>query len=223
MTNARIALAEFGGTYLLVLVGTGAILLDADQDGVLGSLGVSVSFGAAVFLAILCFGRLSGAHINPAVSFGLALRDRGLRRSLPLYLGAQLAGAAAASLSLRVMAGETAAMGATLPSGSNAESLAVEIFISFLLMLTIFVLSREFATLLPIAIGIGAFVAFAAYIAGPVSGASMNPARSFGPALVSDEWQAHWLYWLGPLTGAALASLLYQALQSPATAQESQA
>ena len=180
---ARLA-AEAAGTFALVLVGTGAICW-ADPHGPLGHLGVSLAFGAVVTAMVLLFGSLSGAHINPAVTLGFAAARRfGWRQVLP-YTLAQLAGALGASLAVARLFPTHASLGATLPRLPWAGAFAVELALTGALMLVILVASAHPRLRLPhLALAVGATVALGAYLGGPWTGASMNPARSFGPAVV---------------------------------------
>ena len=212
--TARKLSAEAAGTFILVMVGTGAIVLDANMGGTLGDAGIGAAFGLAVFSAIYLLGRISGAHVNPAVTLGLAVTGHFPLSLVPWYWGAQLAGAAAASAVVAALSGGAATLGGTLPSGAPLESLLVEMGISFVLMLVIATVAVGFRTPhLAVAFSVGATVGLFATLAGPISGASMNPARSFGPALVGGGFEHHWLYWAGPLTGCVLAALLFLVLK----------
>lgn len=200
--------AELLGTYGMVFAGTGAIMIDALSGGKVTHLGIGITFGLIVAAMIFTFGSISGAHINPAVTLAFALTRR-LRWSVALcYIPAQLAGAVLASLTLYYLLGPTANMGATLPAGSVQQSLVLEIILTFILMTIIMSLSLEPRVAGPVAaLAIGGTVGLEAIFAGPISGASMNPARSLAPALVGWEWHGHWAYWVGPIVGAALGAL----------------
>ena len=192
----------------MVFAGTGAIMIDALSGGKVTHLGIGITFGLIVAAMIFTFGSISGAHINPAVTLAFALTRR-LRWSVALcYIPAQLAGAVLASLTLYYLLGPTANMGATLPAGSVQQSLVLEIILTFILMAIIMSLSLEPRVAGPVAaLAIGGTVGLEAIFAGPISGASMNPARSFAPALVGWEWHGHWAYWVGPIAGAALGAV----------------
>ena len=210
--------AEFTGTFGLVFAGTGAIMVDQLSGGVVTNLGIGLTFGLVVAAMIYSLGHVSGAHINPAVTLGFAIARRFPWREVPFYGIAQLGGAAAASLVLWGLLGNTADMGATTPSGSVWQSFGAEILLTFFLMLVIIAIAtdpRARTQAAPIAIG--ATVALEATFAGPISGASMNPARSFGPALVGWVWDHHWIYWVATVVGAALAVLLYRFLRNTDT------
>jgi aquaporin Z len=198
-------LAEFLGTFGLVFAGTGAIVVN-DQTGALGHPGIAITFGLVVLAMIYCFGDVSGAHMNPAVTIGFAAAGRSQWREVPGYAGAQLLGALAASGLLRFLFPGNALLGATIPAGSAAQSFVLEIVLTFFLMLVVLSVStgaREKG--LTAGIAIGAVIALEAMFAGPVSGASMNPARSLAPAVVSGNVGSLWLYLTAPVLGALLA------------------
>ena len=203
----RIA-AELLGTYGMVFAGTGAIMIDSLSGGKVTHLGIGITFGLIVAVMIFTFGSISGAHINPAVTLAFTLTRR-LRWTVALcYIPAQLAGGILASLTLYYLLGPTASMGATLPAGSVEQSLFLEIILTFILMAIIMSLSVEPKVAGPVAaLAIGGTVGLEAIFAGPISGASMNPARSLAPALVGWEWHGHWAYWVGPIVGAALGAM----------------
>lgn len=206
--------AEFIGTYGLVFAGTGAIIIDELSDGQVTRLGIGVTFGLIVMVMVYATGHTSGAHINPVVTLGFALVRHFPWREVPLYWGAQLTGAVIASLALRALFGDIADMGATSPSGTALQSFGLEIVLTFFLMFVIMAVATDVRAVGPsAAIAIGAVVGLAAVFAGSVSGASLNPARSFGPALAGWVWDNHWVYWAAPAIGAVVASLLYAVLR----------
>jgi MIP family channel proteins len=202
--------AEALGTYLLVFAGPGAVVIDHVSHGGVGSLGIGLSFGLAVMAAIYTLGHISGAHINPAVTFAFWLTGEFPGARVPGYIAAQLAGAAAASATHRALFGNVAHLGATVPSGSTGQAVGLEFVITAFLMLVIAALATD-RRAVPgtAAIAIGGYVALAATFSGPIAGASMNPARSFGPALLSGTWTGHWIYWAGPIAGAVAGGLVY--------------
>lgn len=193
--------AEGVATFTLVLVGTGAVVLHAVTSGLVTHGGVSFAFGAVVFVMILSYGRISGAHMNPAVSLGLYAARLFRGGDLVGYIVAQLLGAVAASALLKAAFPHLpAALGATLPAGSVTQSFVWEFLLSAILMGIILWSGVRFPghRLLP-AFWIGGTVGIEAFIGGPVSGASMNPARSLGPALLTGNFHAHWIYWVAPI------------------------
>lgn len=203
--------AEFAGTFLLVFAGPGAVVINEVSGGGVGSLGIGLSFGLAVMVAIYAVGHISGAHINPAVTVAFALSRHFPWRLVPSYIAAQLLGACAASAAHLTLFGNVANLGATSPSGSPWQALGLEVILTFFLMFVIAAVATDVRAVgQAAAIAIGGYVALAATFAGPIAGASMNPARSFGPALLNGSWNGHWVYWVGPLLGAAFGALLYR-------------
>ena len=204
------AAAELLGTFLLVVVAAGIVIVDTLFDGAVTLVGIATATGIAVMLLVYVLGPVSGAHINPAVTLGMALSGRTGWRDVPVYWAAQLVGAAAAGGALRMMFGLVGNMGRNEPSGSDVQSLAAEVLVTFVLMLVIasVVSNPRLAPLSGVAIG--STITMAMLFLGPVSGASMNPARSFGPALASMSWASHWVYWVGPALGAAAAVMVHK-------------
>lgn len=213
-------LAEALATFCLVFTGTGAVVVDQVTGGKVGGLGISLVFGLVVLAMIYAVGHVSGAHMNPAVTVAFCSAGRHKLREVPPYVAAQLAGAVAASLALRLLfAGQATNLGATLPAGSTAQSFVLEVILTFMLMFTIMgVATDDRAEGAMAGIAIGGMVAVEAAFGGPISGASMNPARSFGPALVSGNFSHHWLYWVAPILGAALGARAYALVSGPASA-----
>lgn len=201
----RAASAEFVGTFLLVFAGPGAMAVDAASGGAVGGVGIGLAFGAAVAGAMAAFRAISGAHINPEVTVGFLLRGERSARETGAYLLAQLGGAVAAAAAVRGIVGPAGELGASAPRiGGTDAALLSEVLLTFFLVLLVFRVGNDHL-LGPLAVG--GYVALAATGWGPVANASMNPARSFGPALVASAWAAHWVYWAGPLAGAGLAAL----------------
>jgi MIP family channel proteins len=206
--------AEFIGTFALVFAGPGAAVIDAYTHGGVTSLGVGLSFGLIVGTMIYAIGHISGAHINPAVTLAFAVTRHFPRRDVGGYLLAQLAGAAAASQVTKALFGNTAHLGATLPSHGAGQALLLEALLTFFLMFVIMAVATDVRAVgEAAAIAIGGYVALAATFAGPIAGASMNPARSFGPALVSNTWMSWWVYLLGPIAGALGGAMCYQVIR----------
>ena len=199
-------LAEAIGTFMLVFFGTGAIIIDQQFDGIITHLGIAIAFGAAVTTIIYALGDVSGAHINPVVTIAFWMAGRMSFNKVPGYLLSQLIGAILASLLLRISFPENNTLGATLPSGNPMQSFLFEIIMTYFLMMVIIHVStgsKEKGIMAGLAVG--TTVMLEALFAGPISGASMNPARSLAPALVSGEMQHLWIYLVAPMLGAALS------------------
>jgi len=195
---------------MLVFAGAGAVMVDAKTHA-LGHVGVAISFGLVIMAGIYAVGHISGAHFNPAVTLGFVLtRHFPPARALG-YWCAQLVGAVAAAAILRGSLGDIAHVGATLPSGSQAQSFLWELVMTAFLMFVIMAVATDTRAVgEAAAIAIGGTIGLEAMFGGPVSGGSMNPARSIGPALVSGDLHALWLYIVAPLVGAAFGGLAYQ-------------
>lgn len=205
-------LAEAIGTFCLVFAGTGAVVVDQVTGGRVTGLGISLVFGLAVLAMIYAIGHISGAHMNPAVTVAFYSVGRHERSEVLPYVAAQLAGAAAASATLKlIFMGQSSNLGVTLPAAAAAQSFALETVLSFMLMFTIMgVATDDRAEGAMAGIAIGGMIALEAAFGGPISGASMNPARSFGPALLSGNFAHHWIYWLAPIAGTLLGAQAYR-------------
>jgi MIP family channel proteins len=207
--------AEFIGTFALVFAGPGAAVIDAYTHGGVTPVGIGFTFGLIVGAMIYAIGHISGAHINPAVTLAFTVTRHFPRRDVPGYLLAQLAGAAAASLVTKGLYGNVAHLGATLPTHGAGQACVLEGLLTFFLMFVIMSVATDVRAVgEAAAIAIGGYVALAATFAGPIAGASMNPARSFGPALVSNHWVSWWVYWVGPILGALAGALTYQLVRT---------
>jgi MIP family channel proteins len=207
---ARALVAESIGTFALVFAGAGAIMVDAKTHA-LGHVGVAIAFGLVIMAMIYAVGHVSGAHFNPAVSFAFALTRHFPWSRVGAYWLAQAVGAIVAAAVLRSSLGNIAHVGATLPAGSQAQSFLWELVLTFFLMFVILGVATDTRAVgEAAAIAVGGTVGLDAMFGGPVSGASMNPARSLGPALISGDLHALWLYVVAPIVGAALGALAYQ-------------
>jgi aquaporin NIP len=202
----RTLAAEFVGTFALVFAGTGAIVINDVSGGAITHVGVALTFGLIVSAMIYALGDVSGAHLNPAVTLAFTVAGRFKAARVLPYIGAQLAGAFAASLLLRALFESHSTLGATLPAGSAMQSAILEFVLTLLLMFTILGVSRGASEKgLFAGAAIGGVVALEALFAGPICGASMNPARSLAPALVSAQTQHLWIYIAAPVAGALAA------------------
>ncbi len=203
--------AEAIGTFGLVFAGCGAIIIDSVSHGQITHVGVGLVFGLIITVMIYALGHISGAHLNPAVTLAFVLvRHFPLRRLFGYWL-AQLVGATLAAGCLRLLFGDVAHLGTTLPAGNVWQSFGLEFLLTFFLMFVIMAMATDTRAVgQAAALAIGATVALEALFAGPISGASMNPARSLGPALVSWTWTAQWVYLFAPLLGAVVGALVYR-------------
>ncbi len=199
-------LSEFFGTFSLIFAGTGAIVINNASNGAITHAGIALTFGLIVLAMIYAFGDVSGAHMNPAVTTAFAFARRFPWSEVPGYVVAQLAGAFAASGLLRVLFPTDAKLGATLPAGTAMQSFILEVVLTFILMLVVLNVSTGAKEKgITAGIAIGAVIALEAMFAGPICGASMNPARSISPAVVSGHLEHLWVYLAGPVLGAWLA------------------
>ncbi len=200
------AAAEFIGTFCLVFAGTGAIIINSVAGGGVTHVGIAITFGLVVLAMIYTLGDVSGAHLNPAVTLGFAAARRLEFRKVAPYVLSQVLGALSASGLLRVLFPQHGTLGATLPAGSAVQSLILETVLAANLMLVILSVSTGVKEKgITAGIAIGAVIALEAMFAGPISGASMNPARSLAPALVSGHLEHLWIYMIGPILGALIA------------------
>lgn len=208
------ALAEGIGTFILVFAGTGSVIVNSISNGAVTHLGISFVFGAVVAALIYGMGHLSGAHFNPAVTLGFWASGFFPKRRVLPYIVAQALGAIAASALLLISLGSVANLGATLPLNGNwFQSLVLEIVLTFILMFVILGSGLDRRAHVGFAgLAIGLTVGLEAAFMGPITGASMNPARSLGPAVVAGIWQHHWVYWVAPILGAQLAVAVYRQL-----------
>lgn len=216
----RRATAEALGAFALVFAGCGAIITDTVHAGALGAIGVALVFGLVIMAMVYATGHLSGAHLNPAVTVAFVLTRHFPRREALAYVAAQVLGASAAALLLwAIWPSQPASLGTTLPSVGDGSALAYEAVLTALLMFTIMAVATDTRAVgAGAAIAIGGAVGLDALFGGPITGASMNPARSIGPALVSGELHDLWIYLVAPLAGAALGAFAYQTVRGEQTA-----
>jgi MIP family channel proteins len=208
----RRAAAEGIGVFALVFAGCGAIITEAEHPGTLGTVGIALVFGLIIMAMIYATGHLSGAHLNPAVTIAFVVTRHLPRADALAYLAAQLAGAlVAAGLLAAIWPSNPAALGTTLPTVDVGSALAYEAVLTAFLMFVIMAVATDTRAVgAGAAIAIGGTVGLDALFGGPITGASMNPARSIGPALVSGELHDLWVYIAAPLVGAIIGALAYQ-------------
>ena len=211
----RRLLAEALGTFCLVAAGTGAVLVNGLTGGSLGVGGIAAAFGLVVAIMVMALGHLSGAHLNPAVTLAFAGARHFPAAEVVPYIGAQVAGAIAASAALRGLFGPDASLGVTSPSFvGDPSALAIEAVLTAILMIVILAVATDTRAAGQLAaLAIGGTIAFEALVMGPITGASMNPARSLAPALVAGEGADLWIYLIGPILGAAVGAALYETLR----------
>ncbi|VXA92898.1 conserved membrane hypothetical protein [Flavobacterium sp. 9AF] len=206
-------IAEIIGTFAIVFCGTGAIIIDQETNGTISHSGIAITFGLIVMAMIYALGSISGAHFNPAVTIAFSIANKFKKREIFPYVVSQFLGAIAASGLLYLLFPSNVFLGATIPTGSNMQSFILEFILTFLLMLVILSVahgSKEQGMFAGIAIG--SVVGLEAMFAGPICGASMNPARSLGPAFVADQMSQLWIYLLAPTFGAAIAVFVWSYL-----------
>jgi MIP family channel proteins len=197
----------------MVTAAGGAIVVNS-LTGDLGHIGNALTAGLIILVMVAACGHISGAHFNPAVTIAFALTRHFPWAEVPIYAASQLLGGVLGAVTLRLLFGPAANIGVHLPRGDPFQALGLELFMSALLMFVITSVATDTRAAGGMAaIAIGATVALASLFGGPISGASMNPARSFGPALVAGQWLHHWVYWVGPIVGAGLGAFAYEWLR----------
>jgi len=208
-------IAEIFGTYFLIFAGCGAVTINASKNGAITFPGVAIVWGLAVMVMVYAVGHISGAHFNPAVTFAFATCGRFPWRQLPAYVLAQMLGSTLAAGTLRLMfGGRHEHFPGTLPTGSDVQSLVIEIITTFYLMFVISGVATDNRAIGELAgLAVGATILLNVLIAGPVSGASMNPARSVGPALVSGQYRSIWVYLVGPVAGSVAGAWAYNLIR----------
>jgi aquaporin Z len=216
MGTGRAYVAEFIGTFALIFMGAGAICMDAVTDGEVGLVGIALAHGLAIALSVSALGHISGGHFNPAVTIGLAVAGKHPGRQVVPYLVVQLAGAVLAALLLwAVVPGRAAAqvkLGTPLvnPELSVVHATLVELVLTFFLLVGVFGTAVDPRGPRLGGFGIGLVITMDILAGGPLTGAAMNPARTFGPALAYNVWSGHLVYWIGPILGAIGAALVYK-------------
>jgi len=211
----RKSLAEFLGTFAMVFAGTGAIVINTESGGAITHLGVALTFGLIVLAMIYTLGDVSGAHMNPAVTLAFAAAGLFPFASVLPYLAAQISGALLASLTLHFLFPQNATLGATLPAGLPMQSFVLEIILSAILMFVILNVSHGAKEKgITAGIVVGSVIALEALFAGPICGASMNPARSLAPAIVSGNLQHLWIYLVAPVIGMIVVIPLFRLLRA---------
>jgi len=226
LSLSRRAGAEALAAFALVFAGCGAIIANQRYHGALGSVGVSLVFGLIIMVMVYATGHLSGAHINPSVTIAFTLTRHFSPRDAIAYITAQLTGATLAALVLLgVWTDKPAHLGATVPTVAAGSAFLYEAVLTALLMFVIMAVATDTRAVgAGAAIAIGGVIGLDALFGGAVTGASMNPARSFGPALISGEWRDFWVYVAGPILGAGIGAFAYQLVRGehppPAVALE---
>jgi aquaporin NIP len=206
MNAKKKCFAEFLGTFALVFAGTGAIVINDVSGGSVTHVGIALTFGLVILAMIYAVGDISGAHFNPAVTAAFWLSGRFPGRSVLPYIASQCLGAVTASVLMRLLFSAHSTLGATLPAGSEMQSFILEFILTFLLMFVILNVSTGAKEKgITAGIAVGAVIALEALFAGKICGASMNPARSLAPALVSGHLEHLWIYLVAPALGSCLA------------------
>jgi aquaporin NIP len=208
----RRSLAEAFAAFALVFAGCGAVVANASYDGALGVVGIALVFGLVIMVMVYATGHLSGAHINPAVTLAFTLTRHFPPRDAAAYVAGQCVGAIAAALALlAIWPAQPAELGVTVPTIGVGSALVYETLLTAFLMFVIMAVATDTRAVgAAAAIAIGGTIGLDALFGGPVTGASMNPARSLGPALAAWDWRDLWLYVVGPIAGAALGGFAYQ-------------
>jgi len=208
-------ISEFIGTFALVFAGTGAVIVNSQTDGTISHLGIAATFGAIIMTMIYALGNISGAHFNPAVTIAFTVVKRFKLKEVLPYVISQVAGALLASTLLKVLFPDDDTLGTALPAGSEMQSFILELIITFFLMLVIISVahgSKEQGMFAGLAIG--STIMLNIIFAGPITGGSMNPARSLAPAILSGHFEHLWIYILAPILGACAAVLTWNYIRS---------
>ncbi|MDA0986003.1 MAG: MIP family channel protein [Bacteroidetes bacterium] len=208
-------LAELIGTFALVFCGTGAIIINEQTNGAIGNLGIALSFGLVILVMVFTFGNISGAHFNPAVTITLWLTKLLNFKEVIPYLTSQLLGAFMATFILKFLFPENINLGATLPTGSLLQSFIFEFILTFFLLTVILNVTQSSKEIsMFAAIAIGSTICLEAIFGGPISGASMNPARSISPAIFTGNTNQLWIYIFAPISGAIFAGYIWKSMKT---------
>lgn len=223
MDKLRLYLSELIGTFVLVLIGVGSISASTAHGSPASLLAIALGFGFAVAVMVAATGHISGAHINPAVTLGVLVAGKIKLPDAIAYVISQLIGATVAAMVLRSLLGPGAAAAGVTGIDSSLSVLqgfGIEVILTFILVFVVFGTAVDMRSQKLPALFIGLTVTIDILVGGPFTGASMNPARSFGPAVVSGTWVNHWIYWIGPLVGGALAGGMYSKIFLPRASAE---
>ena len=213
-------IAEAIGTFALVFCGTGAIVINQESNGAVTHVGIAITFGFIVMSMIYALGDISGAHLNPAVSIAFVIANRFPLKQLLPYISSQVIGALLASGVLKILFPKNEYLGTTIPAGSDMQSFVLELLLTFFLMLVIInVATGSKGQGMFAGLAIGSVILLEAMFAGPVCGASMNPARSLAPAIISSHMQDVWIYLTAPVAGAISAIPVWKYLTSNSKTQ----
>ncbi|MDF2436468.1 MAG: aquaporin [Bacteroidota bacterium] len=204
-------LGEFISTFFLVFIGTGSVILDHVTGGEVTLAGISIITGLVVSLMIITLGKWSGAHMNPAVTLSLAAGGKFFKKDILPYILAQAAGALSASYLLRMIFSQSPTLGETLPTIDGKWAFTMEFVLTFFLMVVILIGARYKLKYEPWLIG--AYVALGIFIGGPYCGGSMNPIRSFAPAVMNSNTSELWIYLTGPIAGAVAGVVMFNLLK----------
>ncbi|OAY60170.1 aquaporin NIP2-1 [Manihot esculenta] len=210
----RKVVAEVMATYLLVFVTCGAAAISASDEQRISKLGASIAGGLIVTVMIYAVGHVSGAHMNPAVTAAFAAVRHFPWKQVPFYVAAQLTGAISASFTLKVLLHPIKHVGTTSPAGSDLQALIMEIVVTFSMMFVTSAVATDTKAIGELAgIAVGSAVCITSILAGPVSGGSMNPARTLGPAIASAHYKGIWVYLIGPVVGTLLGAWSYNLIR----------
>jgi aquaporin NIP len=214
LTFARKVVAEIIGTFFMIFAGCGSVIIDKKTDGSITHLGVSLVWGMVVMILIYTIGHISGAHLNPSVTLAFAVVRRFPWTQVPAYIGAQVFASISAGFVLRLMFGEVAHMAATVPAGSTMQSFVLEIIVTFFLMFVVSAVATDTRAIGELAgLAVGTTVAMNVIVAGPISGSSMNPARTIGSAVSGNKYTSIWIYMVAPVVGAIMGAMSYNMIR----------